>query len=155
MKPRRAPRPLLRHPGTRRVVSVVRGTLSRTTPVHFDGQAYVLLVAQERRQSPLDLPIARSWIEAGASYVCSWGALAEEMEDVFDHASFLEEVGPPLAFTLMTTSHKESIEEALWFALYCAAPPEDLKRGLNRVVLVVDTPALLQRCTEWVMKNAT
>jgi hypothetical protein len=60
-----------------------------------------------------------------------------------------------LPFTLMTTSHKESLEEALWFALYCAVPPEDLKRGLDRVVLVADTQALQQRCTVWVTKNAT
>lgn len=153
MQPRRAPRPFLRHPGTRRIVSVVRGTLGKTSPVEFDGYAYVLLAAQERRQHALDLRVARSWIDAGASYVCSWGRVAEEIEDIFDHASFLEEVGPPVPFTFMTTSHKQSIEEAMWFALYCAAPPDDLNRDLNRVVLLLDTPGLQLRCTEWVRRN--
>jgi hypothetical protein len=115
---------------------------------------YVLVIAYEEKPLPLDVKTARAWLEAGASYICAWGPGSEQMEETFDYAAFLPECGPALPFTLMTTSHREQKpDEALWFAFYCAKPPDDLLDNLNSVVIVVDSEALETTCTDWVKGN--
>lgn len=99
--------------------------------------------------------VARAWVGAGASYICAWGPQSSAIEEAFDYASFLPELGDPLPFTLMTTSHeKESPEEALRFAFYCGWPPDDLDSELNSVVVVVDSEPLEVRCIAWVQSAA-
>lgn len=76
------------------------------------------------------------------------------MEEAFDYASLLPELGEPLPFTLMTTSHeKQPLEDALWFAFYNATPPDDRPHELNTVVVVVDSAALEKECVRWVQEN--
>jgi len=76
------------------------------------------------------------------------------VEESFDFASFLPELGTPLSFTLMTTSHKnEELDEALWFAFYTANPPDDLNAELETVVVLVDSRELEQKCRSWVQEN--
>lgn len=75
------------------------------------------------------------------------------MEESFDYASFLPEYGGELPFTWMTTAHRdEPIEEALWFAFYCAKD-EDFEPELSVVVIVVDSGALEARCCYWLKNN--
>jgi len=82
------------------------------------------------------------------------GPGSSAVEESFDHASFLPELGEPLPFTLMTTSHeKEPLEEALWFAFYAAHPPDDLPHVLNTVVVVVDSAVLKAQCIKWVKEQ--
>ena len=86
--------------------------------------------------------------------MCAWGPASGQVEEAFDYATFLPEMGEPLPFTLMTTSHEsEELDEALWFAFYNAVPPDDLKAELNTVVVLVDSPALEERCKAWVQVN--
>lgn len=93
-------------------------------------------------------------MEAGASYVCAWGPNSPGVEETFDYAAFLPELGVPLPFTLMTTSHtSEEFEEALWFAFYNAAPPDDLGHYLKSVLVVVDSDALEIRALTWIQEN--
>jgi len=93
---------------------------------------------------------ARSLVESGASYICAWGADCEVIEETFDYAAVLPELGPELPFTLMTTSHTDQpLEEVLHFALNWARPPDDLRAKLDRVVVVTDDPALRERCVAW------
>jgi hypothetical protein len=145
----------LKHPGTGRFASVLRvGRLGAAKPVSIGAQKYVLVVASESAAIQFAEEQARAWVEAGAAYVCAWGPASSVVEETFDHASFLPELGEPLPFTLMTTSHeKEPLEEALWFAFYTATPPEDLPHELNTVVVVVDSAALEERCVSWVQEN--
>lgn len=144
----------LRHPGTgRRALIVCSDCWLDDAPVTLPGERYVLMAGSMRR-TWVDAKTARTWIDAGASYICAWGTSADDTEEAFDYASFLEEVGIPLQFTLMTTAHaNESIKEALWFAFYNANPPSDLAASLDTVVIMVDTPALARMCEEWVLSN--
>ncbi len=145
----------LKHPGSKRPAAVLRvEEFWGAKPVGVVAAKYVLVVASERNASLSSTEAARAWIDAGASYLCAWGPTSAEVEETFDYASFLPEFGPPLSFTLMTTSHgDESLEEALWFAFYCAVAPDDLKHDLNTVVVVVDSVALESTCVKWVREN--
>jgi hypothetical protein len=67
---------------------------------------------------------------------------------------FLNSVGPPLKFTLMTTTHARGrLEDALWFAFYNAMPPDDLHATLDTVVIAVDKPSLASACVRWIRLN--
>ena len=146
----------LRHPGTGRFASVLRVEhFGSAQPVSVATGKYVLVIASERASIHCTQEHARAWVEAGASYVCAWGPAAGEVEEAFDYASFLPELGEPLPFTLMTTSHVgEPLEDALWFAFHTAVPPDDLPYELNSVVVAVDSVALEKECTTWVQENS-
>lgn len=145
----------LRHPGTGRSASVLRAArFEAAEPVLVAAGKYVLVVASERPVSSCTQQHARAWIEAGASYICAWGPGSGAVEEAFDYASLLPELGEPLPFTLMTTSHeKQPLEDALWFAFYNATPPDDRPHELNTVVVVVDSAALEKECVRWVQEN--
>jgi hypothetical protein len=101
-------RNMLTHRGTGRsaVVARVQGLWS-CEPLFLGSERYVLVMASAREAQLSSVKAARAWVEAGASYVCAWGPGASEIEETFDYAAFLPELGDPLPFTLMTTSHTE------------------------------------------------
>jgi TPR repeat protein len=145
----------LRHAPTGRSAAIVRvPDFWATPPVAVNSGKYVLLVASEKASACSTVEAARAWLEAGASYVCAWGPSSPEVEEAFDYAAFLPEMGDPLPFTLMTTNHQsDALTEALWFAFYSAMPPDDLGCALESVVVVVDSSALEARCLAWVQEN--
>jgi hypothetical protein len=145
----------LRHPGTGRQAAVVRvRDLSSAAPLSVAAGKYVLVIACEKQTLSLDEKAARAWIDAGASYICAWGPDSEKVEEAFDYASFLPELGEPLPFTLMTTSHRdETPQEALWFAFYNAMSPDDLDQELTSIVMIVDSDSLETACIAWVKEN--
>ena len=103
----------------------------------------MLVLAADVHSAHITLSQARAWLDAGASYVCAVGPGAEAVEESFDYAAFMPEVGVPLSFTLMTTAHaRESLEEALWFAFWCSAPPDDLPEELSLVVVQPSSESL-------------
>ena len=143
----------LRHSGTGREAAVVR-LEDFVSPIVVAASRYVLVIGSEKQTVPLGTKTARAWIDAGASYICAWGPDSAAVEEAFDYAAFLPEYGEPLPFTLMTTSHREQTpNEALWFAFYNAAPPDDLDDVLNSVVIVVDSDSLAAACKAWVTEN--
>jgi hypothetical protein len=69
------------------------------------------------------------------------------------HRSFLNSENR-CPFTLMTTSHQdETLEDALWFAFYCARHSDELHRELGTVVVIVDSDVLEGTCAAWVTDN--
>lgn len=144
----------LRHPGSgREALLVFAPDWLDGEPVALAGERYVLFAGSERTTATSH-QTARRWIDAGASYLCAWGRSADDTEEAFDYASFMDDLGPPLGFTLMTTSHAHRpLEEALWFAFYNALQPGESSESLNTVVIVVDAPALARACEHWVCSN--
>jgi hypothetical protein len=125
-----------------------------STPASIDVKQYVLFIASAKATASISVAAAREWLDAGAAYVCARGPSSREIEEAFDYASFLPELGSPFPFTVMTTSHREeTIEEALWFAFYNATPPDDLKADLNTVIMLVDSPPLEKECESCVNEN--
>jgi hypothetical protein len=112
---------------------------------------FVLVALSNGQLRGLTTKQARTCIEQGASYICTWGNDSEDLEETFDYAAFLPEVGGELPFTLMTTAHRDNtLEEALDFSFRWAQPPEDFPFPLNRVVIVADSSGLLERCAQWI-----
>ena len=112
---------------------------------------FVLVALSDGQLRGLTTKQARTCIEQGASYICAWGNDCEDLEETFDYAAFLPELGGELPFTLMTTAHKDdTLEEALDFVFRWAQPPDDFPFPLNRVVIVADTNGLLERCARWI-----
>lgn len=146
----------LRHLGTNRLAVVVRTPhLWNSAPISIESGRYVLLIAAEREVPASNLEAARAWIDAGACYICAWGAGSPDVEELFDYAAFLPEVGGSLPFTLMTTCHPdEPLDEALWFAFYNGKTPDEPEDGTSPVVVLVDSDALAARCIAWVEHNA-
>jgi hypothetical protein len=146
---------LIHRPTGRSALVVCAEDLLASSPVSIDKKKYVLFIASEKPFLSAEVAEARSWIDAGVGYMCAWGPTSSEFDDLFDYATFLPELGAPLAFTLMTTWHdKESLEKALWFAFYNATAPDELGEDLESIVILADTSALADRCTSWVQGNA-
>lgn len=146
--------PLVHRPTGRPASIVCAEDLLASKPACI-GAKYVLFVASERVDVSAEVAQARSWVDAGAAYMCAWGPASSELDDVFDYAAFLPEVGEPLAFALLTTWHdKEALEDALWFAFYNATAPDDLKDELESVVVLTDSLALAERCAMWIRDNS-
>lgn len=114
----------------------------------------MLVIASEREAPAAKVEAARAWIEAGASFICAWGPCAPDVEETFDYAAFLPELGEPVPFTLMTMSNQdEPLEEALWFAFYNGKTPDEPEDGTSPVVIVVDSEALEAQGIAWVRAN--
>jgi hypothetical protein len=146
---------LLHRPTGRSALVVCAENLLASNPVCLDKERYVLFIASEKSILSVEVKEARRWIDAGVGYMSAWGPASSELDDLFDYATFLPELGPPLPFTLMTTWHdKESLERALWFAFYNATSPAELDEELESIVILADSRALAGRCTRWFQGNA-
>ena len=73
------------------------------------------------------LDFARKLLDQGCLYTCSWGQEARRVEDAFDEVAIEADLaGRPYTKTVvMTTSHEaESLDDALWFAVFTASPAD-------------------------------
>ena len=147
--------PSLIHLGTGRHAAIIRAErLWDCEPISIPTGRYLLFMASHRQAQLSKVEAARAWVEAGAIYVCAWGPNSPEIEETFDYAAFLPELGEPIPFTLMTTSHNdEPLEEALWFAFYNGKAPDEVDDGSCPVVVVVDSQLLEEQATAWVQGN--
>jgi hypothetical protein len=145
----------LLHRGTGRTAFVVRAeAFLKSTPISFDGDKYILFTASRAAVVSVSPETARLWIDLGTSCVCSWGPASSHLDDTFDWASFLPELGAPLPFVLMTTWHdQESLEDALRFAFYSAVAPNGPLAEFASVVVLVDSVDLQMECEQWVRTN--
>jgi hypothetical protein len=76
------------------------------------------------------LRFARQLLGQGCVYACSWGPEALRLHNAFDDAAINAELaGQPYVDeddVVMTTSHEdESLDDALWFAVFTAYPAYD------------------------------
>ena len=76
-------------------------------------------------------------LNAGCAYLCSWGNGCEKVHDICDEVS----VGPDPDLdddaVVMTTWHKESLDDALWFFLNCAKPDDHYAASCGSCLAVV------------------
>ena len=79
-------------------------------------------------------PFAQSVLRAGCVYACSWGAASGRVEVEFDLAAIdAERAGGRF---VVTTSHEDdSLDDALWFAVFCVWSGD------------VDTRAVISLCS--------
>jgi hypothetical protein len=93
---------------------------------------FVLFLAVDAMDvpDPVLTAFARKTLARGAAYICAWGPGCERVHDVFD-----AERGES---SVITTWHDdESLDQALWFALFVAFPDESLLASEQSVLAVV------------------
>jgi len=92
------------------------------------GEHFVLFLAWDARDTPDEeiLLVARQLVRAGLAYIVAWGPDCERVHDLFDQVDIEqnpESNVPETDTVIMSTWHdSESLEEALWFAIYSAYP---------------------------------
>jgi len=139
------------HRGSGRSAALGIGRISDLLPPPA-GKRFVLVCAEDAESSSLSPEHARSWVDAGATVICAWGAAAGQIEESFDFSVIYPHADP--GWTLMTSDHsRESLGDTLWYAFYTAFMPDELQGTLDHVVIVASTPEIADRCENWVAKN--
>jgi hypothetical protein len=88
-----------------------------------------LLLAMDGREEIVENlgEVPERLINEGLAYLCAWGPDCSRVHDIFDLVSVNLEKNTGQDFPIMTTWHeKESLDEALWFLLFCAIPYDEL-----------------------------
>ena len=88
--------------------------------------AFTALDARRLSDEKLE-SFARTLLDPGCVYACAWGPEAGRVETAFDVVAVdaALEGRPYVDDVVMTTSHDdESLDSALWFALFAAFPPD-------------------------------
>ena len=95
-------------------------------PANLAGKHFALFLAWDARAVPGEtiFTFAQKLIRAGLSYIVAWGPDCERVHDIFDDADIAEnpESNEQRAVIMSTWHERESLEQALWFAVYCACP---------------------------------
>jgi hypothetical protein len=87
----------------------------------------------------------RKVLQQGSTATCSWGPECVRVETGFDLVFVDAELsGEPYLDELETTWHpSESLDEALWFALFCAFPHGAAGQHIANAVIAFAAPAWL------------
>ena len=100
---------------------------------------FALFLAMDGRKEVIgDLgEIPRKLIDQGLAYLCAWGDDCERVHDIFDEVSEFVEKETGKENTIMTAWHSdESLEDALWFALYCTTPVDHFEETCKTTFFV-------------------
>jgi hypothetical protein len=99
-----------------------------TAPLALSSSYFVLFAAAEFSQFSLEqwMVFANRAMDAGCAYVCVWGPGCEKLHDLFDLERGQRDPDAKSDRFLMTTWHaSDSLDDALWFALFAAIPGDD------------------------------
>jgi hypothetical protein len=113
------------------------------TQLEEPARPFVVFTAVDAKPLTYDelLQFARQLLDQGCVYACSWGPEALRLHNAFDDAAINAQLaGQPYVdkdAVVMTTSHEdESLDDALWFAVFTAYPAYDEVAA----VLVISEP---------------
>jgi hypothetical protein len=82
--------------------------------------------------------LARSLLEQGMRYFCSWGGDCERVHDLFDSAIVDREPHETEDSVVMTIwLEKESLDEALWHFLYVSFPANDYWEDCRAELIII------------------
>ena len=83
--------------------------------------------------------LARKLLAQGVAYVCAWGPGCDRVHDIFDAELAAQGlVGEEDALVATSWHADDTLDEALWFALFAACPKEELlETGGSVLALVV------------------
>src|SRR5262245_57257730 len=99
------------------------------------GSSFVCLVAWDSRSASVSeiSALAGALLDAGAVYVCAWGAGCERVHDIVDEER--DARNPDGPGVVMTTWHQnESLGDVLWFVLKAAIPDDTYLSGWRATV---------------------
>lgn len=127
-----------REPSSSHELYLVNAASPDEVPRSFNvaGPSFVCLLAWDADASSREsiVALAHRLIHAGCAYICCWGAACSLVHDIFDLVSIERGSDAPL---IMSTWHEsESLDDALWFALFTAFPDDALSERCRSVVAV-------------------
>jgi hypothetical protein len=98
---------------------------------------FVLLLAYDADAKAVRLvETLEHLLDAGCVYLCTWGAGCEHVHDMMDEVIVGRDLDDPHDGTIMTTWHdKQSVIEAVDFALMWAKPDENYREGCDAIVV--------------------
>ena len=117
-------------------LAVVRDIREWPATIAHPSPGFVVLTAldtRERSHSEVR-EFAGKLLEQGAGHACSWGPDADRMDVSFD-LEFIEmeqRGSPPVGF-VMTSPQYESLDEAIWYAIFAAYPSDVEATGVLAV----------------------
>ena len=101
------------------------------------GKYFVVLLIADFSAGTRDdvVVLSRGLIAAGARYFCAWGQACQTAHLAFDLACCdFEADNEPV---ILTTDHsKESLEDAIWFAMVCAYPADPYDREWHATLAI-------------------
>lgn len=101
---------------------------------------FVLFLAVDANEVD-DEPIgqlARKMLAQGVTYVCAWGPGCERVHDAFDDELAAQGLVEEDDALVSTTWHADdTLDEALWFALFAACPKDELLETGGSVLALV------------------
>ena len=107
--------------------------------LHLPTPHFVLFLACDANKITTDsiYDFAQKVVEFGVAYVCVWGKDCERTHDIFDEFLVMREIerGKPLPHIMTTWHTKDSLDEALWFALNVTIPDDALIESCGSVVV--------------------
>jgi hypothetical protein len=125
------------------VYSATVGEVSDLLKLSYPSNHFVLLLAADYDNVPSEeiTKIAKQLIDKGLAYICTWGPSCEKAHDAFDLANVLWEEKKGKELHVMSTWHSEEpIEEAIWFALFCAFVDEEICEQTSTIFVNIENP---------------
>ena len=101
------------------------------------GKNFVVLLIADFSAGTRDdvVVLSRGLIAAGARYFCAWGQACQTAHLAFDLACCDFETDNESV--ILTTDHsKESLEDAIWFAMVCAYPADPYDREWHATLAI-------------------
>jgi len=114
-------------------------TLGSITGPEFPGRYFTLFIAADFSVFNVDElnNFAKKMLDAGVVYVCTWGNDCERMHDIFDEIIVEREKDKGYGSCIMTTWHsKDTVDEALWFALNSAFPDDEYTDACRSILVL-------------------
>ncbi len=106
-------------------------------PVLSSSHFICLVVWDAPPNSDVVLRVARTLVESGAVYVCTFGEGCERVHDAVDEVIMTGEREPDDEHVIPTTWHaNEPLDDALWFALFTAYPSAAYESTCRATVVV-------------------
>lgn len=123
----------------RRVYLAFCERLEDVATLAFPDAPCVFFLGADSAETSVDVlhALAENVLERGAVYVLAWGAGAERFEDIVDEVFVMRTLGGD-APVVMTTSHaKDSLHDALRFAVQLARPAEEYADACRTMIVVL------------------
>lgn len=107
--------------------------------LHLPTPHFVLFLACDADNITTDsiYAFAQKVVSLGVAYVCTWGKDCEQIHDIFDEFLVMREIeeGKPLPHIMTTWHTKDTLDEALWFALSVTIPDDAFIDSCGSVVI--------------------
>ncbi len=116
-------------------------SLNELRDLKYPSKYFVLFLAADFQniENKQIIEVAKTLIDHGLSYICTWGPGCDYAYGAFDRANVIWEEDPGKDFHVMSTSHEdETLDEALWFCIFNAAVDDKLWDECSTIAVAIN-----------------